>query len=597
MLIRDCATFKELNKGLKQRDCLSKIIEFLNNDECYSGKVLVIAGLRRTGKTTLLEQAVCQAEINEKDCAFIEAQEGDEEKGSPADTMKDIDLAIKDAKDHGKQIVVIDEITKVSDFLSKASSMPDVFAKEGIRIVLTGTDSLGLLFAQEKELLNRVSDVIGTTYIPFDEHCRVLGIKNMDDYIEHGGLMRKGMKKVEVTDIASAKRFLDSAVADNIAHSLDANKDIDKHNGLKALSQMQMRSIIEKIVEKYSGKINVNVVQNQLDNVTVNWATSKLVGLVDERLVDQLIIDRDDISQEFAKIINADTAINVHVTPEMIDELKRYLKDMQVLSTNEIRPFRKDETGWHCLKPEYSCYIVQPAIKYHHLVAATQYIENNPRFIGLPEKAKEMLKTALDQKIKGDMTEEIVLFDTKHSLNPSRYRVCKPVFKIMKESKLFQHEYDMLVYDKQEDKYYGFEIKHTDMPYMGFDEHGKYNGQDYVLIDEDIKEIVDKQFGKRENVCVLYNGSPFAAPNGTEYYNIGAFLNAVATYQDMDKAMSALKQELTKNIEESKNDTPEAIVNIVKSNTEQAKEKIINSKLTSFEQPQNNNHAQNKGDR
>lgn len=49
-------TFVEPVKKLKHRDCYNDLAKFLEHD--YSGKVLILYGLRRTGKTTLIRQAI-----------------------------------------------------------------------------------------------------------------------------------------------------------------------------------------------------------------------------------------------------------------------------------------------------------------------------------------------------------------------------------------------------------------------------------------------------------------------------------------------------------------------------------------------------------
>ena len=99
----------------------------------------------------------------------------------------------------------------------------------------------------------------------------------------------------------------------------------------------------------------------------------------------------------------------------------------------------------------------------------------------------------------------------------------------------------MLICNKYENKYWGFEIKHTSNPFNEYDENGKYIGQDKTLINTETQEVVDEYYGNRENISVLYNGKPMIAATGTEYYNIADFLVAVDKYRDMDKAMALLK--------------------------------------------------------
>ena len=204
---------------------------------------------------------------------------------------------------------------------------------------------------------------------------------------------------------------------------------------------------------------------------------------------------------------------------------------MDVLSKTKEVQFRYDEE-WYEENTKFEYYIVQPAIKYHHLVKAEEFIDNEPIYKSLSEKEKLFYKEKLNEKIKGDMTEQIVLFDTKSNLPDNKYSVAKPVFFNRKDR---YGEYDMLIWDKLKNSYWAFEIKHTDMPYYK---------QEEKLTDNFLKEIIDYKYGDKENVAVLYRGNPFKNTTGTYYINITDFAIAVNKYNDITLAM----EELTHNI-------------------------------------------------
>ena len=531
MIERKISTFEENIKGMNKRDAFAKIKSFVEGDECYKGKILAIYGLRRTGKTTLMEQVFCEADISTDNCVFLEAQD--------KDTMEDFEKRIIEEQGKGKSIIAIDEITKVSDFITNSSVLADCFAKEGIRIIIAGTDSLSISFAEDGELYDRTSKV-NTTYISFAEHCRVLQTNNMDNYIEYGGLMKKSGDEKTITDYESMLKYLDSAVSSNIANSLKKNTDYDKSDSLlKGLSRSELKSIVEKVTELYSGKINKSICEEQLKSVMLNKTNYKLLDIADKEIVNTLVMKKKEIAKEFAEIINADERISVPVTPQMIEELERWLKTLNLLSVVEERTFEKTMGSWESIKPNYTYYIVQPAIKYNHLRKAIEYVKENEKYRSLNEHQQEEYMKFLDEKVKGDMTEQIVLFDVMNSLPQSRYMVCKPKFKINNDS---VGEYDMLIYDKSENRYWGFEIKHTTTPFNEYYENGKYIGQDKTLINAEIQEVIDEHYGNREKVCVLYNGNPMTAPTGTEYYNISDFLIAVDEHKNMDKVIETLRK-------------------------------------------------------
>ena len=188
----------------EKRDAYNSVLDFINSDRCYDGVVGVIYGLRRTGKTTIMEQIMAN---NSENLSFVfwEAEK--------KDTMEKVYSCLDEALSQNVDCVFIDEITNVPDFIDESALLADIYAKEGLRIVLAGTDSLSFIFAENSSLYGRTEN-ISTTYIPFEEHCRVLGTKDMDDYISYGGLMKKGARKEEriVYDYQSARRYLDDAV-------------------------------------------------------------------------------------------------------------------------------------------------------------------------------------------------------------------------------------------------------------------------------------------------------------------------------------------------------------------------------------------------
>jgi len=530
------------------RDKLSDITKFINSDICYEGKVLILSGLRGTGNTTLMEQALLSYPAEK--CAFYQVTD--------KATIDDVVAELYALKKQGINVVAFDEITEMKDFINQSALLPDVLAKSGMKIILAGTNSLGLLLAKEDELFNRTIQ-INTTHIPFAEHCRVLGTNNMDDYIAYGGLMQKSKATAEIHDIYSAKKYLDEAVALNISHSIknDTNKG-KRDTVLKGMPEKELQCIIEKMVELYSGKFNEELAKEELSTVTLHYANKELKNkhYEPDDIIEYLTINRREILSDIAQQINADTEITTPIDENVVAELEEYLMDMQVLSAVKTVQFiqprfadEKAECQWERYVSQYEYHIIQPAIKYYHLEKQKDFIDESPIYRKVSEQGIQFMKDFLDNKIKGDMTEQIVLFDTANALSKDDYEVCKPVFLNPDKSK--KGEYDMLIRDKHKERYWGFEIKHTSSPYWGLgynEKTGKYDGQVKNFINPEITDCVNKNYGHRENVCVLYNGSPFVADGGEEkpkilYLNIADFMLAVDKYKDMDKVMEVLVNE------------------------------------------------------
>ena len=552
-----------INNYKKQRYAVSDVEKYLDTNSALDGKILVLFGLRRTGKTTIMEQIISKYSDSRK-CALYEV--------TYKDNMDNIRDAIIKEREMGTNVICIDEITKAKDFITNSSILPDIFAKEGISIIVAGNDSLGFSFAEGTELFDRTVRV-RTTHIPFAEHSEVLNIKDIDDYIMHGGLMRKSEAESNIHDYMSAKKYLDSAVSENIALSIEK----DPHNNkLKTLSIQELRAIIEKMVEIYSGIFNKEQMQKELSKVSVNGALDLLAKSEYQDYIKTVSPYKRNITEDFTKVINADANISIEITDDMVLALENYLIDMDLLSAITRKEFRyTDELGWRESPAGKDFYIIQPAIKYYHLQKGKEFIENESYYQALPQSVKEEIQNKLDEKIKGDMVEQIIVFDTTKDLNKNQYFVCKPDFYVNGQK---QGEYDMLIYDKQNNKYWGFEIKHTTKPFYLQEKH---------LQNEQIREIIDEKYGKRENVCVLYRGDPFVSSGGTVYLNISDFLIAVNKYKNMDLVMEKLTKELNSRdlYEKENNDLlSEAKGKLVESqNKKEEAQKSISSNINRIE--------------
>ena len=502
----------------KERNSVKYIRKFIDSDLCYDGKILIIYGLRHTGKTSMLEHTLTSYRDKVK-FAFLEA--------SVNDTMETVEQKIEEAKKDGASVVCIDEITKVSDFQMLSSILSDRFAKAGIRVIITGNDSLGFNFAQNSELFDRCK-MISTTHISFTEYCRILGINDIDDYIEYGGLMCQSKSEAFVKDYNSVRKYLDSAVAENIYNSIKAS---DENSNISVLSFDELRAVIAKAIEKYSGKFNVAVAQNILKKESVNSPlTSMEKDGYPEALVESLNVKDKEIIKDLVEEINADKNINCKINENMLQEIETYLIEMDVLSAVKKVEFVYDDAiGWRTRKTSNDFYIIQPAVKYHHLSKCADFIDDHHAYEHLDDDLKTFMKDKLKDIIKEDMIEQIIAFDLKNEFGNTPYDVFKTEF--YNNSNKFG-EYNILIYDKSAKKYWAFEVKHTTKSCY---KHHKY------LNNEFIRDFLDRNYGSRENAAVLYRGASCEdSDDGSLYLNITEFLLAVEKHHDMDKAMSEL---------------------------------------------------------
>lgn len=235
-------------KPYKKRDCFSQLQDYIYGNDFT--RVCVVYGLRRTGKTTMLFQAL--GEMSQEDLsksAYVKLRK--------ADTIAQINRDMYKLKDGGYKFIFIDEATLVSDFIDSAALFSDIFVPMGMRIVLSGTDSLGFWLAEHNELYDRAR-MIHTTFIPYKEYSRLLNIDSIDEYIRYGGTLRAGELEFDTVidddasfrDDESTRKYIDTAISRNIQHSLACYEDGGHFRHLMSLYNAgELTNAINRIIQ------------------------------------------------------------------------------------------------------------------------------------------------------------------------------------------------------------------------------------------------------------------------------------------------------------------------------------------------------------
>ena len=148
-----------LSKKYKKRECITQLRQYIFGEP--QDKVFILYGLRRTGKTTLIRQILTELpEVEFQKAAFIQVKS--------QDTLSDVDADLRLLEKNGFKYVFIDEVTLMEDFIEGAALFADIYASSGMKIVLSGTDSLGFVFSKEEQLYDRCL-MLHTTFIPYRE--------------------------------------------------------------------------------------------------------------------------------------------------------------------------------------------------------------------------------------------------------------------------------------------------------------------------------------------------------------------------------------------------------------------------------------------
>ena len=505
---KDLKDFASQTKDFHKRDCFTQIQEYLYSDTL--DKVCLVYGLRRTGKTTMLRQC------------FYEMKEGDFKrsvyiKATVTDTMAALNKDLKQLRELGIKYVFIDEVTLISDFIDSAAILSDIYSAMGMKIVLSGTDSLGFWLAVHEELYDRAV-MVHTTYIPFSEHSRLLGINDVDEYIRYGGTLKAGVwgfenKEVNAEDASfrdneSTRIYIDTAICSNIQHSLKCYQDGNHFRNLYDLyEKKELTGAINRIIENESHKFLVQILTDDFKSHDLHLLGRNLRKEREEENRIEIFDNLDEVSvtknlMEILEIKNKDLQI-VQITDDHVEEIKEYLEALDLLDECDLRAIGKK------LKFSENKIFTQPGMRFCQAKALVHSILKDEKFDQLSEPVKTFITERLLATVMGHMLEDIVLLDTKR-----RYGKSKEVFKLY----FAAGEFDMVIYDKKKAEIECFEIKHSDEI---VEEQAKH------LLNEDNIANTEKIYGKVTRRCVLYKGGSGIASNGIEYKNVEEFLNEI----------------------------------------------------------------------
>ena len=497
-----------MTKGVrnwKERDCFKQLQKYLNSDS--TDRVCLVFGLRRTGKTTMLRQAVLRMTFEQvAKTAYIKAK--------ATDTMAAMNRDLEKLLELGYENVFIDEVTLMEDFIDSAALFSDIYATQGMKIVLSGTDSLGFWFALHQELYDRAI-TIHTTFIPFREHSRLLGIDSIDEYIRYGGTLRAGELDFDDEDVnaedasfrddESTRRYIDTAICKNIQHSLSCCQDGGYFRHLQSLYEAgELTGAINRIIEDMNHRFLIRVLINKFKSHDLGSAADVLRRERDsERRSDILDrIDKEAVTKrlmDMLEIRNKEDQ-SIGITKAHVEEIKEYLKALDLIVSVP------NETIIPSADPLENIIFTQPGMRYCQAQALVHSLAKDELFVSLSEREKTLVSERILEEVRGRMLEEIVLLESFKSVKKNK-RVFKLTFSV--------GEFDMAIYDSKENTCECYEIKHSNQIVP---EQTKY------LIDEEKMIQTSKRFGNISKRCVLYRGEDAVLENGIEYRNVEEYL-------------------------------------------------------------------------
>lgn len=485
-------------EGLRKRECFQVLHDYVYGP--HQDKVLILYGLRRTGKTTLIRQLL--REMTEEDltkAAFIQI--------TSRDTLASVNQDLRRLEEAGYRYVFCDEVTLMEDFIAGAAIFSDVFAAGGMKIVLSGTDSLGFLFSEDEQLYDRCI-LLHTTFIPYQEFERVLGIQGIDEYIRYGGTMSLGGVHYNETSTfaskESADQYVDSAIARNIQHSLKYYQEGGHFRHLLELYEKdELTSAINRIVEDYNHRFTLEVLTRDFKSGDLSISQRNLRR---DRNHPNDILDRIDMETVTERLrtlleIRNRQEQSVMITDAHRIEIQEYLRMLDLIHTIPVISFPTAE------QQSERTVLAQPGLRYAQADALVKSLMADKIFLDLSLSERNYVLQRILNEIKGRMMEDSILLET--TLAYPKKQVFVLQFAI--------GEFDMVIFDPVGGSCEIFEIKHSKESTPEQYRH---------LIDPEKCKATEHRYGPIQGKYVFYRGETQTV-NEIQYVKVEEYLKSL----------------------------------------------------------------------
>ena len=473
-----------ITRNYKKRECIQMLRDYIFED--IADKVFILYGLRRTGKTTLIRQIIL--ELSESDfnkAAFIQV--------TSRDSLSEIDEDLRLLEKNGYKYVFLDEVTLMEDFIEGASLFSDIYASSGMKIVLSGTDSLGFAFSKEEQLYDRCI-MLHTTFIPYREFENVLGIYGIDEYIRYGGTMSLGginyNASTPFSNIKDTEEYINTSIAKNIQHSLKMYQYGGHFRQLLDLYEKgELTNVINRVVEDMNHRFTKSVVER----ITAN-------NLLGDR-VDSLNLDKVTLGiKNMLDILNKEEQ-SVDISDVHMTQIKEYLAILDLIKEIDLEYLPEVNQKSKIIV------VTQPGLRYAQAEAIVENLLLDEKFQELDIQKRTRILERLLSEIRGRMMEDIVLLETKLAKKD------KHVFKLQFPI----GEFDMVVQDPKTLSCEIYEIKYSKE--RACEQYRHIN-------DEEKCAMTTHRYGNITGRYVIYRGEN-AEMDTIQYLNVEDYLKSL----------------------------------------------------------------------
>lgn len=487
-----------ITKKYKKREGIKDLRDYIFGVQ--QDKVFIIFGLRRTGKTTMIRQILTElSEVEFEKAAFIQIKY--------SDTLANVSSDLSALETEGYKYVFIDEVTLMEDFIEGAAIFSDIYASSGMKIVLSGTDSLGFAFSKDEQLYDRCI-MLHTTFIPYREFEEVLGVKGIDEYIRYGGTMVLSGTNYNVdttfADEKSTEEYIDTAIAKNIQHSLKTYQYGGHFRQLLDLYERgELTNVINRVVENMNHSFTRYVVEKTFQSHDISVTARNLLNDREFPINIKEHMDIDAVTfgiMQALDILNKEEQI-IDLEDSHLLQIKEYLTLLDLVAEIDLE-----------FLPEVNqkgkvVVITQPGMRYAQANTIVENMLLDAKFMALSLQDRQKVLERLQNEIRGRMMEDIILLETKLA-NPEKY-----VFKLQ----FAVGEFDMVVFDSKALNCQIYEVKYS---------KEQVKEQYRHLKDEAKCNLTMHRFGEITGRYVIYRGEKMEIDN-VQYLNVEEYLKAL----------------------------------------------------------------------
>ncbi|MBQ3972969.1 MAG: AAA family ATPase [Lachnospiraceae bacterium] len=487
-----------ITRRYKKRECISILRDYVFGP--LQDNVLIIYGLRRTGKTTMIRQILTELPPEEfSKAAFIQVTTGD--------SLDDINADLSMLERNGFRYVFIDEVTLIENFIEGAALFSDIYASSGMKIILSGTDSLGFAFTREEQLYDRCI-LLHTTFIPYREFEEVLGLKGIDEYIRYGGTMSLGginyNSDTPFSDSRHAEEYIDTAIAKNIQHSLKAYQYGGHFRLLLDLYERgELTNVINRVVENINHSFTKSVIEKTFKSHDISVTAANLLRDREKPINIKDHMDLDKVTSGIMKlldILNKEDQ-SIQIEDDHMIQIKEYLTMLDLILEIDLESLPKVSN-----KGKITV-ITQPGMRYAQAEAIVENILLDEQFQELSAWDRKRILDRLLSEIRGRMMEDIILLETRLACPD------KKVFKLQ----FPVGEFDMVVCDPRDLTCSIYEVKYSTEQVPEQYRH---------LINEEKCSMTSHRYGDITGKYVIYRGEP-AEDGDVQYLNVEDYLKSL----------------------------------------------------------------------